>query len=197
MSLYLWNWQGGVQMDERELIIRAKKDIRAFDELYRLYYPKINNFVYYRTFNEDVRNEIVSNVFFKAMKNLNRFRFLDGHRCSFSAWIYRIAISEINQYYRDRKRDLKIAYGKNDEVPVENLEYPFQFETVKKYLALLKPLDQNLIALKYFEKKSYKELSEIFGKKENALKVKVHRSLKKLKKLLEQENQNEEYRRYA
>lgn len=184
-------------MEERDLVIRAKKDIRAFDELYRRYYPKINNFVYYRTFDEDVRNEIVSNIFYKAMKNLARFRFLDGHRCSFSAWLYRIAISEINQYYRDRKRDMKIVTGKKKEVPVENLEYPLQFETVKKYMTQLKPLEQNLIALKYFEKKSYKELSEIFGKKENALKVKVHRSLKKLKKLLEQENYDEEYRKYA
>ncbi|MCF7919379.1 MAG: sigma-70 family RNA polymerase sigma factor [Candidatus Cloacimonetes bacterium] len=184
-------------MEERELINRAKSDIKAFDELYRLYYPKINKFVYYRTFDEDVRNEIVSNVFFKAMKNLNRFRFLDSHRSSFSAWLYRIAVSEINQYFRERKRELKIAYGKHNEVPVENMEYPYQFEYVKKCLAQLAPYEQNLIALKYFEKKPYKELSEIFGKKESALKVKVHRTLKKLNNILEQENGHENDRRYA
>ena len=184
-------------MEERELIKRAKSDIQAFDKLYRLYYPKINNFVYYRTFNEDIRNEVVSNIFYKAMKNLTRFRFLDSHRSSFSGWLYRIAISEINQYYRDRKRDLKIAYGKHNEVPAEKLEYPYEFKNVKKCMAQMDDYEQNLIALKYFEKKPYKELTEIFGKKESALKVKVHRTLKKLKKLLEQEKNHENDRRYA
>jgi RNA polymerase sigma-70 factor (ECF subfamily) len=131
------------------------------------------------------------------MKNILRFQFLDVHQCNFSAWLYRIAISEINQFYRDRKRDLKIAVGKYKEIPVEGLEYPYKFEYVKKRMTQLTPYEQNLIALKYFAKKPYKELSEIFGKKESALKVKVHRTLLKLKILLEQENEVENNRRYA
>jgi RNA polymerase sigma-70 factor (ECF subfamily) len=184
-------------VEERELVKKAKKDIQAFDELYRIYYPKINNFVFHRTYNEDVRNEIVSNVFYKAMKNIYRFRFMDSSRCSFSSWLYRIAVSEVNQYYRDRKRDWKLALRKSREMPEEPTVYPYQFEFVKSCLSRLSPFEQNLIALKYFEKKPYKELSEIFGKKENALKVKMHRSLKKLKNILEQESADEKNRRYA
>ena len=184
-------------MEEMELVKKAKQDIQAFDELYRIYYPKINNFVFHRTFNEDVRNEIVSNVFYKAMKNLYRFKFLESHRCSFSAWLYRIAVSEINQYYRDRKRDLKLMLKKRNDLPEDPTVFPYKFEYVKKCLAQLTPYEQNLVALKYFEKKPYKELSEIFGKKENALKVKVHRSLKKLKNILEQENDHGQDQRYA
>jgi len=184
-------------LDERELVKKAKQDIQAFDELYRIYYPKINNFVFHRTFNEDIRNEIVSNVFFKAMKNLYRFRFLDAHHCSFSAWLYRIAVSEVNQYYRDRKRDRLLAIKKMNDLPEDITVYPYQFEYVKKCLTRLTPLEQNLIALKYFEKKPYKELTEIFGKKESALKVKMHRSLKKLKIILEQESADETDKRFA
>ena len=184
-------------MEEMELVKKAKQDIQAFDELYRIYYPKINNFVFHRTFNEDVRNEIVSNVFYKAMKNLYRFKFLESHRCSFSAWLYRIAVSEINQYYRDRKRDLKLMLKKRNDLPEDPTVFPYKFEYVKKCLAQLTPYEQNLVALKYFEKKPYKELSEIFGKKENALKVKVHRSLKKLKNILEQENDHGQDQRFA
>ena len=184
-------------MEEIELVKKAKNDIQAFDELYRIYYPKINNFVFHRTFNKDVRNEIVSNIFYKAMKNLYRFRFLDKHRCSFSSWLYRIAVSEVNQYYRDRKRDRLLAYKKLNDIPDEPTVYPYQFDFVKRCLLKLSPFEQNLIALKYFEKKTYKELSEIFGKKENALKVRMHRSLKKLKFILEQESENEKNKRYA
>jgi len=184
-------------LEERELVKRAKQDIQAFDELYRIYYPKINNFVFHRTYDEDVRNEIVSNVFYKAMKNLYRFKFLDSHRSSFSSWLYRIAVSEINQYYRDRKRDFKLVMKKKNDRPDDPTVYPYEFKYVKQCLSYLTPFEQNLVALKYFEKKSYRELSEIFGKKENALKVKMHRSMKKLKNILEQEKDHGQDQRYA
>jgi DNA-directed RNA polymerase specialized sigma24 family protein len=56
---------------ERNSIIRAKKDLQEFDYLYRKYYPIMNNFIFHRVNDEAVRNEIVSNVFFKAMKRLS------------------------------------------------------------------------------------------------------------------------------
>ena len=93
---------------EKRRILRAKKDLKNFDFLYRKYFPKINNFVFYRVENEAIRNDIVSNVFFKAMKKLTFFRFINSRKCSFSSWLFRIAVNEINQYYRNLKRENKI-----------------------------------------------------------------------------------------
>ena len=59
-------------MDDKELVLKAQKDINAFDELYKKYFPLMNRFIYHKVSEEEVRRDIVSNVFFKAMKNLDR-----------------------------------------------------------------------------------------------------------------------------
>lgn len=161
---------------ERISVHRAKQDMQDFDLLYRQYFPKINNFVYHRVDNDADRQEIVSDVFFKAMKKLNKFNFRQDGSGGFAAWLYRITINEINQYYRSLKRDQKIMRMKILN-QVEGTDCSMDFETVKKYLQLLKPADQNLLALKYFEKMSYQELTAIYQKSISALKVKVHRLL--------------------
>ena len=57
-------------MEDKKLVLEAKKDINAFEELYKKYFPLMNRFVYHKVSEEEVRRDIVSNVFLKAMKNL-------------------------------------------------------------------------------------------------------------------------------
>lgn len=180
--------------NEKEIINKAKKDIYYFDLLYKEYYPRINNFVYHRVNEDSVKNEIVSNVFFKAMKKIDLFRIIDSKKVAFSSWLYRIAVNEINQYYRNRKRTLKIQqnYFKNASVHYNHEEIPHvNYEIVKRNLLKLKVEDQHIIAFRYLEKISYEEISEIMNKSEGALKVKLHRALKKLKEHISRETHNE------
>ena len=176
---------------ERRIIARAKKDIREFDFLYRKYFPKINSFVYHRVIEDDqIKNEIISNVFFKAMNKLHLYRFLDSKKCSFSSWLYRIAVNEINQFYRNRKRNAKInqEYLIN-QVPVAK-SYP-DFEIVRKKMKILTTEEQNLVTLRFFEKMKYREIAEILKKNENAVKVRMHRIINKLRDALQEEFKNE------
>ncbi|MDO9576493.1 MAG: sigma-70 family RNA polymerase sigma factor [Candidatus Cloacimonadales bacterium] len=171
---------------EREKVIQAKKNLKEFDYLYRKYFPKINNFVYHRVNNESDRQEIVSNVFFKTMKKLSLFRYLDSKNSSFSAWLYRIAVNEINQFYRNQKRGERIV-DMHEFNHVEGTDMSINFELVQSKMQMFKQEDQNLIALKYYEKLSYKELGDIYKKSEGAMKVKMHRLLSKLRDSLEKE----------
>ena len=140
----------------------------------------MNNFVFHRVNDEAVRNEVVSNVFFKAMKRLSLFRFLDSRKCSFSSWLYRIAVNEVNQFYRNMKRENKIRESVKWNT-VDGEEIQFNYEVIKRKIAGFKTDEQNLIALRFFEKLSYREIAEIYSKKEGAIKVQMHRLLKKLR----------------
>lgn len=175
---------------ERKMILRAKKDISNFDFLYSKYYPKINNFIFHRVKEESVRNEIVSNVFFKAMKKLAIFRFYDSKNCGFSSWLYRIALSELSQYFHERKREKKIhdnfAWNLPKGTPIE-----IDFSIVEKFLTELKDNEQNLITLRFYEKLNYTEIGEIVKKKEGAVKVQTHRIIKKLRDRIKKEIANE------
>ena len=181
---------------EREAIKRAKRDLGEFDSLYRKYFPRINNFVFHRVDDETVRADIVSDVFFKAMKKLTLFRFIDSRRCSFSSWLYRIAVNEVNQYYRDSRRDQMVLkeYRLNTVRDLQSglgdCEDTLNYEVIRERMKRLSPEEQNLLTLRFFEKKSYRELAEIFSKKEGALKVRVHRIINKLRASVEREDES-------
>ena len=173
---------------EKKKILRAKKDLKDIDFLYRKYFPKVNNFVFYRVENETIRNDIVSNVFFKAMKKLTFFRFIDSRKCSFSSWLFRIAVNEINQYYRNLKRENQIIEMSSTN-PRTSTE--LDYELVKEKMKNLSSDEQNLIVLKYVEKKENSEIAEIYKKKEGAIKVQIHRVMNKLRSTFEKEVESE------
>lgn len=172
-------------LTEKEIILKAKTDISAFDYVYDKYFPKIFSFVMYKVANREIAEEIVSNVFFKAMNKLSMFRW---RQIPFSAWLYRIAISETANYFRGVKRRKKIEEDFVIESSiVKDEEKDNDFAFIHEYLQKLNDKDLNLITLRFFEKKSFSEISEILGVKENTLRVKIHRSLKKLEKLIPKE----------
>jgi RNA polymerase sigma-70 factor (ECF subfamily) len=139
---------------------------------------------------ESVRNEIVSNVFFKAMKKLAIFRFYDSRNCGFSSWLYRIALSELSQYFYERKREKRIQDNFEWNLPIgKTIE--IEFSIVEKFMEELKRDEQNLISLRFYEKLSYAEIGEILKKKEGAVKVQTHRLLKKLRERIEKEIDHE------
>jgi RNA polymerase sigma factor (sigma-70 family) len=89
---------------ERELVERARTDADAFGELYDEHYGRIFGYVLRRTASVDAAQDVTSDVFFKALSNLHRFRWRD---VPFSAWLYRIAGNEIANRHRRDNRDRK------------------------------------------------------------------------------------------
>ena len=173
-------------VSEKKLILKAKKDISAFGEVYEKYYPKINNFVYHRVNNDAARNEIVSNVFFKAMKNLPKYRFVNEERCSFSSWLFRIAVNETNQYFRNEKRDhhmKEMLQDKKNQTGEKLID--LDYDSLKKAIQALPLYEQNLISLRFFEKMKHKEIAAVLKQKEVTVKVQVHRTLEKLRDFLQ------------
>ena len=175
-------------MENEMLMVRnAKKDLRYFDLLYRKYFPKINNFVYHRVQDDGIKNEIVSNVFFNAMKKISHFRYFESRKSSFSSWLYRIAVNEVNQYYRDRKKEKKMSeiLRWNDLPTDSDDDRDEEFKLIDEALKKFPQEQQNLIVLRFYEKLRYREIAEIMKKKEVTVKVQIHRILKKLKSNLE------------
>jgi len=62
-------------MDERELVERAKKDKRYFEKLYEIYFDKIYTYIYYKTFNHQLTEDLTSETFMKVLKSLDKFEY--------------------------------------------------------------------------------------------------------------------------
>jgi len=176
---------------EENLVQRAKGDPHAFGELFDKYYDQILNYVVHRTANVALAEELTSNTFFKALEKLNSFNW---RNIPFSAWLYKIASNEINGYYRRTKNKLISLNESHEDIrdeltpaDKEIVREENQIAQNKLFLNLhstlleLKPKYQEVIVLKYFEKKSIAQISEITTKSEGTIKSLIHRGLQQMK----------------
>jgi RNA polymerase sigma factor (sigma-70 family) len=99
-------------------------------------------------------------------------------------------VNEVNQFYRNVKRENKIRESVKWNI-VDGDDIQFNYEIVQRKIAAFKIDEQNLIALRFFEKLSYKEIAEIYNRKEGTIKVQMHRLLRKLRMNIEKEIENE------
>lgn len=180
---------------DKDLVERARSDPSAFGVLFDEYHPKILSYCLKRTASPSAAQDIAAEVFCKALKNLWRFRW---RGVPFSAWLYRIATNEINQYYRSHK---KYRTASLDELVEEsgfeppdpqtllleleeaerNIERQQQFLSIQKKMAELPLRYQEVIALRFFEDKKIVEIAMILGKKEGTVKSLLSRGMEQLR----------------
>ncbi len=176
--------------EEKELIKEAKKNPEVFGKLYDQHYSKIFSYILKRTADLETAQDITSETFFKAMKKLWQFRW---RNISFSAWLYRIASNEIANYFRKNKYKPVSLEKIPEPISVSNpsaeiLEAEQELKKHQDFLMLQKEISklsvkyQEVIVLRFFEKKKIKEIAEILGKKQGTIKSLLHRGLEKLRK---------------
>lgn len=172
--------------NEWELIKKVKTNPSLFRELYTKYYEPIFRFVYKRCADENLSADLTSQTFLKAMNKIKDYTFKG---VPFSAWLFRIASNEVALYFRknNKKRVVtledKFCNNITDDYSIEYKEtLELNIETLKKVLQTMKPEEVELIELRFFEKRSFKEIGEIMSITENNAKVKTFRILKKMRK---------------
>lgn len=162
---------------EEQLIARAKDDPEGFGELYDHYFPQIYRYVASRVRSSDVAEDITSEVFFKALRALGRYR-PSGH--PFSAWLYQIAINTITDYYRSRKRtEDGLESGPElaaDGVAVdEQVAQRMGLEQIWQAIDALPDQQRTAMTLKYSEDLPLAEIGKVMGKSEGAIKLLIYR----------------------
>lgn len=170
---------------EKDLIDLAKMNSKYFAPIYKNYHEQIYRFVYQRMDNLNDASDVTSQVFLNALLNLRKYE----HRgFPFSSWLYRIAINEVNQFYR--KSNNKRTVSLNEE-NIKDLivEYGEVFDESKreKLLKALSSLKEDkliLIEMRFFEKKAFKEIGQVLNITENNAKVKTYRVLEEMKKTI-------------
>lgn len=174
---------------ELQQIIAAQRDTRHFAPLYDRYYKPIFVFIYRRVNAQELTADITSTVFLKALMNLKKYKF-QGH--PFSAWLFRIAVNEVNMHYRNAKKAFSVPLRETDVVEMmDEMELGSmsgdnddRMQAVIEVMNELPPEHTQLIEMRFFEKRSFKEIGGIVGVTEANAKVKVYRILKKMNKLV-------------
>lgn len=174
----------------RKLLVRAKKgDKDAYGEIYNLFLKTIFRFIYFSVRNWELAEDLTQTTFFKAWRALASFSLSGG---SFRAYLFAIARNLVIDYSRSKK-----------ELPLETIEnYPSKEDPEEDFIKseakrvvwqALRDLpkeEEHLIVLRFFEQLRYKEIARVSGKSEGAVRVSIHRILKKLKKDLQDKYEN-------
>ena len=185
-----------MQADERELLRQVKKDPQAFAVIYEQYYNAIFSYAFRRLVNYDLARDITAECFLKAFQKIDSFAW---RNIPVSAWLFRIATNEINLYFRNSKKYrpafvnesylFQMPYDegieREKEAMQKALDETAEFVTIQKQLSNLDGKYQDVIALRFFEEKSLKEIATILNKKEGTIKSLLSRGLKKLKIAIE------------
>lgn len=173
------------QLAEDKLIKEAIANPDAFRPLYESYFKKVYLFVLHRVGDKDLAGDLTQQVFLSALTHLDRYQF---RGFPFSAWLFRIAINQCNDFFRKTKRNRLVVL---EEATVENLfveltaDYTIE-EWERQLPAILEKLEQDelyVIELRFFEARPFKEIADILNITENNAKVRTYRILEKMKKL--------------
>lgn len=172
-------------MHDRSCVHAAKADPAKFEVLYSKYYEHILSFVYQRLESKETAYDITQQVFLKAMQNLHKYEY---RGLPFSAWLYRIAINELNMMFRKNSREqaLNVDIASIDDMMEEMSEGGTEekINMVLQALSKLERDDLQIIEMRFFEKRSFKEIGDILAITENNAKVRTYRILDRLKNII-------------
>ena len=180
------DYQNNDLQQEQEAIDirRSQTDPEAFKPLYEKYFKKIFLFILRRVTEKEIARDITQQVFLKALNSLRKFQ-LRG--LPFSAWLFRIAINECNDYFRKTKKarlvtiDEQLTESLFEEMMADNRMEELKLR-LPAILKTLSPDDLQLIEFRFFEQRSFREIGLLLDITETYAKVKTYRALDKMKK---------------
>jgi RNA polymerase sigma-70 factor (ECF subfamily) len=104
----------------------------------------------------------------------------------FSAWLYKIASNEVNKHYRKQKHDKVFSI---EEIRVRELfdqaNEGWDEDLIQKLLQYLKELPTEMLEvleLRFFEDKDFREIAFILDITESGAKMRTYRALDRLRK---------------
>ena len=169
------------QAEERLLVEAAQKDPTRFAELYEINFERVYAFIARRVGDRDAAEDLTSEVFHKALANLRRFEW---RGVPFAAWLLRIAANAIADRAQRVGKELavddppELAEEASADVDLEEAERRARlFRLVAKL-----PADQSrVIAMRFAEEKSIREIAQALGRTEGAVKQLQFRGLENLR----------------
>jgi len=173
--------------DDASLASRAGRgEAQAFGVLYDRYVDAVYRYAFYRVRNEAEAEDVTSDVFFKALRAIPRYR----PRQPFLAWLYRIARNAVIDRARRSRTQVSfedaLAHPDADRVvdPDASLLAASDSTTLRAAMAKLTPLQQEVLVLRYVEGLDTGQIGRIVGRRDGTVRGIEFRALAALRSLI-------------
>ncbi|HET9057816.1 MAG TPA: RNA polymerase sigma factor [Chitinophagaceae bacterium] len=170
-----------------ELVMRCKQgDVTSYRELYGKYAKAMYNTSLRIVNNSAEAEDILQEAFIDAFKNIGGFE----NRSSFGAWLKRIVINKsINSIKRKKINLIDIDHVQTDirdDEPINEEEFEFKVEEVKKTIADLPDGYRTVLTLHLVEGYSYEEVANTLNISHSTVRTQYMRAKQKLLQQLKQ-----------
>lgn len=169
-------------MTEKEVITLCQKwNLDHFGVLYETYVDKIYKFVYLKTYDKSLAQDITSETFLKALDKIKTFK--NNEESSFKAWIYRIAYNMIIDDYKVVNRKVSIDEVIEQWYDVDfgnDLDNKDKLKEIFEFFDTLNPKHKQILIMRIWDDLSFKEISELSWESVDNCKKIVSRTLIKV-----------------
>lgn len=180
------------ELSDEQIVRRALAEPDEFGTLITRYEEKLARYLSRLGLSSpEDREDVLQNAFLKAYRNLNSF----DPELSFSSWMYRITHNEAMSWFRAKSARPSVALGEEGErllVEIKDesadtahvADLRLSSEELGRALAKLAPKYRDALALRYFEDRSYTEMSDILQLPVGTVSTLIHRAKRALHEAL-------------
>ena len=181
------------KLSDKEIIEKSLEDLNYFACLYDRYELKLLRYIKrISQADHEESSDILQDAFIKMWKNLNSY----DDRLKLSSWIYRIVHNETISFCRKKR-----SFGKNNKSELDDIHFDdlpdeqdmeedpeIRFFLTHKILNTLTLKYREVLVLKFMEKMSYEEISDVLKIPEGTVAIRINRAKKMFKKIADTEN---------
>ena len=175
------------QYHEHNLIQCAKQgDSQAIGELYETHRLGVYRYLYYRTGDQQVADDLTSEVFYRMIRALSGYQLQD---VTFKAWLFQIAHNLLSDHYRKINIRNNVQLEENLVEDPQNIrsrpvEHSLNSVTLQKALELLSSEQRDVVVMRFITGMPIAEVAQALHKSEDAVKGLQRRALTQLKNVL-------------
>ena len=159
-----------------------------FEQIYKEYFGDIYRYIRGLSGDEHIAEEVTCETFFKAMRNLSKFR----GDCDIRVWLCKIAKNTYFSYLKNNKKSDSTDFSEQEHIPdskinIEELTVEQdESERIKKILHDLSEPYKEVFMWRVYGELSFKHIGQLFGKNENWACVTYHRAKKLIREKMEE-----------
>lgn len=184
--------------DEELVCLYTNGNNDAFDILLNRYESKVFMYVSYFVRNKEVAEDLFQDIFMRVVATIRSNRYTEQQK--FSSWLMRISHNIVIDYFRHQKNEKNIS---NDETEIDlfndikfsdenNVETQMvrqqNLKGVQEIIKMLPKNQQEIIDLRYYQDKSFKEIAVLLNCSINTALGRTRYALINLRRLAQEYN---------
>ena len=157
--------------------------IKAYDESA----DAIFRFCYFKLYDRDLSKDVVQETFMRTWVEINKGKEFSNIR----AFLFVVAGNLVKDYWK-KKKAIPFSRFENEEeemsfdAPDEKIDIPLESEVKRaiSYFEKLSEPDREVLALRFVEGFSPKEIAQVLKERENTISVRLNRAVERLRNII-------------